>query len=347
MKLDEKGLALVFVLWVLVFISVIAGGFSFAARQGRKTVYSEGIKTKAYYISLAGFNAALAGLIQAGKEKKEDEVWRVNADLPSMPFGEGRFQVFISNDSGKINLNKADMGMIQLLLTNSELSDHDKDVIVSSILDWRDKDSFARLNGAEKEYYSSLPNPYTPRNDNFSSPSELLKVRGITQEIFAAFFKNRLSVKIDENELLPQKSSIQEYLQLENRGVQNGIQTFFTIEKRREMNRVGKQYDHSKININAAAAGMLLCLPGMTENLVEQVLAYRREKDLISLSDFEAIVGKEVFAGISKYLSLNLSRYYTITSAGWVNGSEIIQRVRMDVWVDNKNWNEYKVVQRY
>ncbi len=346
MKIDDQGLALVFVLWVLVFLSVIAAGFGLSAKQGRDTVYSEGIKTKARYITLAGINRTLSGFLRSRKENKEED-WRINTDLPARAFGDGWFQVFISNDSGKININNAQANLIRLLLSRSDLSGHDKDVIVSSILDWCDKDDLTRLNGAEKDYYEALPKPYRPRNGDFVSPAELLKVRGITRDVFRDCFKDRLSVKIDENELLPEKSSIQEYLQLENRGGQNGIQTFFTLEKRSEMNRVGKLYDHSKININAASAGMLFCLPGMTEPLVKKVIEYRREKDFMSLTEFEALIGAEVYVGLSKYVSLALSRYYTITSVGWVKGSDIIERIRMDIWVDNQNWDEYKVVQRY
>jgi len=44
---------------------------------------------------------------------------------------------------------------------------------------------------------------------------------------------------------------------------------------------------------------------------------------------------------------LLLSRYYTITSLGNVDGSDVVQQVKMDIWLDNKNYDGYKVVQRY
>ncbi len=346
MRLDNKGLALVFVLWVLVFLSVVAGSFSYSASRARRTVFAQGIQEKAYYIALAGFNRAVAAYIQSKKDEQPG-IWRINSDIPSQKFGEGFYQVFISNESGKINLNEAEADLFNMLLSKSDLGDRDKAMIVNAILDWRDEDDLVRIDSAEKDYYSALPKPYAPRNGDFKAPTELLKVRGITEEVFNTFFKDRITVKADENDLLPKKSSIQEYLQLENRETTNGIQTFLTLEKRDELNRVGKSYDYSKININAASPGMLLSLPGMTEALVSQVIEFRKEKDFSSLSEFSNIVGPQVFAGLRQYISLALSRYYTISSVGWVAGSDIIQRVRMDIWVDNQKYDGYKVVQRY
>jgi len=263
LAINNKGIALVFVLWVLVFLSVIVGSFSYSTRQNRNSVFYEGIQTRAYYIAHAGFQKAVAEFIQSKREKKTSK-WRINMHIPPEKFGEGEFRIFISNESGKINLNKAGPKLLRILLINTDLSDHNKDIIVDSIIDWRDKDHFHRLNGAENEYYSFLPKPYKSRDGNFLTLTELLKVRGVTQDIFETSMKGRLTIKKDENELLPLRSSIQQYLQLENRGSNNPIQTFLTLEKRRDMNRIGKLYDYSKVNVNAASPGMLISLPGMT-----------------------------------------------------------------------------------
>ena len=61
--------------------------------------------------------------------------------------------------------------------------DHHADIIVDSILDWKDADDLHRLNGAESDYYLSLPNPYRAKDANFDTLEELLLVRGVTPEI--------------------------------------------------------------------------------------------------------------------------------------------------------------------
>src|SRR5262249_16262377 len=56
--------------------------------------------------------------------------------------------------------------------------------IVDSILDWRDCDKDALPNGAEDDYYISLPRPHRANNHYFDSTEGLLQVRGVTPEIF-------------------------------------------------------------------------------------------------------------------------------------------------------------------
>jgi general secretion pathway protein K len=79
-----------------------------------------------------------------------------------------------------------------------DLDDKEKDIIVDSILDWRDNDDLRRLHGAEDEYYQSLPDPYRAKNDDFESVEELLLVKGITPEIFHGGLKNIVTVYTDK-----------------------------------------------------------------------------------------------------------------------------------------------------
>ena len=59
--------------------------------------------------------------------------------------------------------------------------------IINSIKDWidrQDDDAITGLNGAESDYYMTLDTPYMARNSYFNSVSELLRVKGITPELF-------------------------------------------------------------------------------------------------------------------------------------------------------------------
>ncbi len=59
------------------------------------------------------------------------------------------------------------------------------DTVVDSILDWRDRDrDMVRPNGAENEYYHKQRIPYDAKNGQLESPEELLKVRGVTPQLF-------------------------------------------------------------------------------------------------------------------------------------------------------------------
>ena len=94
--------------------------------------------------------------------------------------------VRIFNESGKISLNgltDASGIMVNNLLVNLGSPPEEANRIVDSILDWKDEDDLHRLNGAESDYYQSLPHPYKARNADFESLEELLLVKGVTPDI--------------------------------------------------------------------------------------------------------------------------------------------------------------------
>jgi len=192
---SENGIVLFLVLWILTLLSVIVGEFCHAMRTEVNITRNFKEETQSYYIAMAGVNRAIAELIRneamsqkAGYSDTEDEEeeirWRVNTDIPAIHFGDGQFEVKIGNESGKIDINGADDRLLKMLLNGFDLEDSDKDIIVDSILDWRDKNSLHRLNGAEDDYYHSLPEPYECKDDDFDSVEELLLVRGVTAEMF-------------------------------------------------------------------------------------------------------------------------------------------------------------------
>ena len=57
----------------------------------------------------------------------------------------------------------------------------DGDVIVDSILDWKEPGDLHRLNGAKSDYYESLSPPYSAKNAPLDRVEELLLIRGVTK----------------------------------------------------------------------------------------------------------------------------------------------------------------------
>ena len=81
-------------------------------------------------------------------------------------------------------MNLAPEVILRNLINSLDLPGEDKDLlvntIVDSILDWKDPDDFHRLQGAESDYYQSLPHPYKAKNGNFDTVEELILVKGVT-----------------------------------------------------------------------------------------------------------------------------------------------------------------------
>ena len=58
------------------------------------------------------------------------------------------------------------------------------DILVDSIMDWRDPDELHRTNGAESDYYGSLSPPYSAKNGPLDSVEDLLWIRGMTPALY-------------------------------------------------------------------------------------------------------------------------------------------------------------------
>ena len=65
------------------------------------------------------------------------------------------------------------------------------DQIAYSIIDWIDSDSNTSPDGAEDDYYMSLPNPYHCKNSYLDSIEELLLVQGMTPYLLFGDDTNR------------------------------------------------------------------------------------------------------------------------------------------------------------
>ena len=324
----EKGIALFLVLWVLTLLSVIVGEFCYSMRTEVNITRNFKDQTEAYYIALAGLNRAIGELIRntvippkiqedvlPGEEKEteaEAPRWRINTDIPPVSFGNGQFKVTIGNESGKVNINQANRDMLIMLLKGFDLDPQEQDVIADSILDWRDPNKLHRVNGAEDDYYQSLPEPYECKDGDFDTVEELLMVRGVTPEIFYGGLKDMVTAhRLGKS---PRKT----------RGPRGGS---------------------GKISINAASKEMLLTLPLMTEDLVQEIVNYRKESDFVSLVDVASLVGPGAYQAIVPFIGLEISTYYTVVSEGRLEGSRIRRGVEVFVEINKGLKKGYRVIQ--
>ncbi len=196
---SEKGVALMMVLWVMVFLTVIVSEFAHSMRVEVNITRNFKEEAEALSLSEAGLNLAFAEILRdldytASDEegsvifvKKEIEKEQIE-DKPvrkGIKLGSGSLNYSIIDEDSKININNASRDTIIKLLELSGVEAGEmRDTIADSIEDWRDDDSLHRLNGAEEDYYMSLSSPYHCKNGNFDTVEELLMVKGMTTEIF-------------------------------------------------------------------------------------------------------------------------------------------------------------------
>jgi general secretion pathway protein K len=191
-KSSQKGIALLIVLWIMAILIVVVLSFSLMMRKESQAAFFFKEGTEKKYFAEAAIQRAVMELFYRSLNKDQKiilegkEVLRVDGTVYQGQIGEGRYAFKITNEAGKINVSGLgdDTGiLLKNLLMNSGIRETLADTIVDSVLDWKDADDFHRLNGAESDYYLSLPNPYKARNAAFETLEELLMVKGVTPEI--------------------------------------------------------------------------------------------------------------------------------------------------------------------
>lgn len=192
---EDRGFALVAVLLVLALLGVVGAEFAYSMRL-------EATAVRSWKHGIAAAHLAEAGIEQAIREIAADTPQVVLADdgaltfytrerapaarLPrsAVPLAGGQFAYRITDEEARVNLNTSPPDRLDRLLQALGLDKSARDVVVDSLQDWRDPNEEHRLNGAESDYYLSLPVPYRSRNGNLESVAELLQIKGVTPALF-------------------------------------------------------------------------------------------------------------------------------------------------------------------
>jgi len=191
----EGGIALIIVLLVLSMLLALVGEFALAMRLEATTTLNFRGAVAGAYLAEAAYHRAMAEIIPEAVAHHFDEDGRLvfRRDLlevievptrEEIVLGPGRFAYRITDEEARLNLNRATPQIFGRLLAEVGVDQQTREVIVDSLLDWRDANELHRLKGAESDdYYLTLPVPYRSKNANLDSVDELLQVRGVTPEI--------------------------------------------------------------------------------------------------------------------------------------------------------------------
>jgi general secretion pathway protein K len=187
---SDKGIALIMVLWVLVLLGIIALNYLSSSRWNIASTRNLKEETVSYYMALSGYNEAVNYLLNDKDQSidfadEDGNFWTSEDAVPvtgKKAVDGGEVDIKITDEDSKVNINRATPQMLQSLFTRAGIPDDDIQIIVDSMLDWKDPDSDEHLNGAEDEYYEGLADPYECKNMNFDIPQELALVKGMKPE---------------------------------------------------------------------------------------------------------------------------------------------------------------------
>jgi type II secretory pathway component PulK len=190
-------LILIAVLWMIAVMMALAAMIGQTSRLNQKMAVSATDEVRCKWACRAGTESAIAVL--AEDSKASDcllDLWADNdKDFNNVPLERCRYNVRVWDEAGKLNLNTATKEQL-MALPNMDES------IADAILDWRDTDDDVRTQGAEAGYYENMPVPYKIRNGPFRTIRELLRVKGVTEDLLYGADPN-LSGRLDINGRAP------------------------------------------------------------------------------------------------------------------------------------------------
>ncbi len=332
-NLNEKGVALIMVLWIIAILSVIAFEFSYAMRTEVKIVKNFQEELQLYALAEGGVERAIAELVYKHDprvqnkrrtlkskdfppEKKE---WVTDGRGYPLTFDLGVCEVRVRGEAGKININLVSGMLLRKIITNLGVEGEAGDIVVDSLLDWRDPDDLYRLNGAENDYYQSLPEPYECKNGNLDSIEELLLVRGVTPELFYG-----------KKGTWPGEGG-------KEKGNRIGLKDIFSIYA------LGEQVD-----INSATLPVLRFALGIPSEIARGIIQAREEKVFENQQDLlQRVPELGPFLGeIGRFILFQSTNpFYTIEAQAQSKNGKSVRGLKAIVKIDPREKEGYKIIQ--
>lgn len=309
MRLSSRcGAVLVFALWVLTFLTVIAVSVASTVRQKIILIGRLDERQRTVALQQAGVRYAIAlirksfgnsgGIYTVDLKQqlhrqeallhdirlKEDQV---SVEIPAIDDSkDGRFGVV--DEESKINLNTVKPEVLQRLVEQVlNLKPDQARQLTAALLDWRQTGSSEVKGFFSDEYYRNLRTPFPKKDSSYENLDEVLLVEGMSRERF--------------DQLCP----------------------YITV------------WGDGQININTASREVLEAI-GMSAELIDKILEVRRGKDgieatgddhvflrafdiaieLTTLTNLDAALIKEIdFLNAQGFLTTN-AYYFTITTKG-------------------------------
>ena len=191
---DERGIALIMVIWVLALLSLMAASFLSEARVEVRRAGNLIARAKAEALAEGGIQLAIARLVKDGAAGPQHWTEAV---------ADGSIALTVSDERGKIDLNEAPARMLAGLFRAQGIEPQAVDALAAAVVDFRDADHDAGLNGAEDPAYD--PGSGGAKDARLQSLTELLDVKGMTRKLYLQLAPY-LTVQTGRGQIDPQRA---------------------------------------------------------------------------------------------------------------------------------------------
>lgn len=333
----RKGAVLIFVLWVLSFLAILAVNLGYGIRQKMTFIKRIESRSQSQHVVEGCVKLGLAVLMDDLQRNQFQYTAATKAFRHNNP---NRFatlkvpngsceisypdpagispdqKIFgIVDEESKININTADKFVLYRIISEAlSLDDNTAEKIAEAIYDWRQLGDSEIKGFLSDDYYSNLKFPYPKKSLPFEVPDELLLVKGMDQAKYEILKK------------------------------------YVTV------------YGNGPVNINTASKKVLLAL-GLEEVITDKVLALRRGSDGVDNTADDHVFNRtfDIAAEVSAHSKLeppqmraidqlnqrNLfatnSYFFTLRCHGFLEGSNDPRKVDLTINSTDNHviyWNE-------
>jgi general secretion pathway protein K len=213
----QRGIALLIVLGLVIFLSIIALSFSETQRLSSQIAANNLASIRAQAAADGAVHKMLYELSRPRQPDQQAEELRWKANGIAYEWSENGVAVSVlgRSEAAKIDVNFAAEALLKNLFVSAGVEDGDATNIVEAIRDWTDADNLKRPNGAEADDYRAAGKKVLPSNDFFVAVEELQNVMGMTPQLYLAV-SPYLTVHSRSAGVDPQTASLDVLLKIPN-----------------------------------------------------------------------------------------------------------------------------------
>jgi general secretion pathway protein K len=310
------GVALLAVMSAVSVMLLLAMAFSGSVQIETRTAIYRREATQAYALAVGGVQAAILEIAYPPPNDQKDKprLWKEGQRLIRVPYERGAARVEIVNETGKLDLNAAGRKQLARLFEAGGVDTTEAARLAVAIDHWRstggsDDPDFKALD----DYYRDAG--YRPAHQRFGSVEEVLRVRGMSRDIFYG------TAEVSREKRIQYKYGVGQDLTVYSQG--------------------------AVVNVNYASEAVLLSVPGVGEELAGLIVQERSKKPFKSIGEVAQRLGVSLPDQALPFLTVEGGKIYSIVSEGEVKGSRVRRGVKALVQVTPESAVLHRIIAWY
>ena len=177
---QQRGVALLLVLWACTLLAILLGGYAALARTEGLQARYQFAQTQAHYAAEAGLMRAAYGL----QDPRMKQRWMADGRVYTFLYDGATVTVRAIDEGGKVDLNSASPEVLLALFQAAGLRPAAAQALAEHVLDWRTVPLVDGAAASGSGEYLAAGRSYGPRHAPFASVEELQMVLGVTPSLY-------------------------------------------------------------------------------------------------------------------------------------------------------------------